>query len=125
MLSEKVFKEQIAILSENFNFKFTPEYLKLVFGAIKHQTNDKILIGKIRGVLMNMKISDWNKDFGFGGRPAIADFIAMFCVVPKEIPCAPYTQFGGMRSSRLESIKEALGREAEYLMPKDERKALE
>lgn len=111
MLSEKLFKQRIAILAENFNFQPSPEYLKLIFRGIKDKTSDKIFSQRVEGILLGKKISEWNKDFGFGGKPAVADCIEMFCVKRYEQPCKLYFEFGAWRSARLESYDQALKRE--------------
>ena len=111
MLSEKLFKQQLALLAENFNFQPGPEYIKLIYGAIKDKTADEILMKRAGNILLRKKLSDWNKDFGFGGKPAVADFIEMFCVKREEVSCKPYLEFGAYRSSKTETFKEAVERE--------------
>lgn len=115
MLTEKFFKQQIALLSENFNFQITPEYLKLIFGSIKNITSNEIFAQKAQSLIFNKKVSDWNKDYGFNGKPAVADFIDIFCVKRQEIPCEPYREFSTIRSSRLETYAEALKREISHI----------
>ena len=112
MLSEKLFKQQLALLAENFNFQPGPEYIKLIYGAIKDKTADEILMKRVGNILLRKKLADWNKDFGFGGKPAVADFIEMFCVKREKISCKPYFEFGVMRSDRTETNEEAIQRES-------------
>jgi len=110
MLNEKIFKQNIAILSENFNFQPTSEWMKLIFRSINDKTSDQIFKHRIGEILFTKKSSEWNKDFGFGGKPALADCLEMFCVKRKEVACKQYVEFGNYRSTRLESYADALKR---------------
>lgn len=115
MLTEKIFKQNIGLLSENFNFQPSTEWLKMVFAAVKEKTTDLIFQARVLAVIMHKKNSDWNKDFGFGGKPGVADCVEMFCAVRNQKPCKTFIEHGIRRNQRLETYEEAIKREEKLL----------
>lgn len=75
MLSEQIFKESLAYLCQNFNFQVSPEYIKIVYNSLKEKVSDTRMEKVTKNIIEKTTQVEWNKDFGFGGRPAVADWI--------------------------------------------------
>jgi len=82
MLDNEIFTKRFLLLSENFGFEASPEYQLAVFAALKDQiTTDQFLEGTTWQIL-NVKGEEWNKAYGYRGKPTIADWID--ALVPPE-----------------------------------------
>jgi hypothetical protein len=115
MLTEKLFKENVVLLSTNFNFQLTAGYIKLVYTAIKDKTFDQYFQKQIDKIIFNQTLENWNSKFGFKGYPAVADCIKMFCVERMKVACEPFVEFNITVSSKLETYQEAIAREQKLL----------
>lgn len=77
MITEKLFRERMSYLELNFNVKCEKPYLKFVY----HSTKDKFDDEDVRygfNELFKKTTENWNKAYGYGGRPSIADWISYF-----------------------------------------------
>lgn len=82
MLNNKTFTERFLLLSENFGFEASPQYQAMVFTALKDQiTTDQFLEGTTWQIL-NVKAEEWNKVYGYRGKPPIADWVS--ALIPPE-----------------------------------------
>jgi hypothetical protein len=78
MLTNKNFLINFNILKENFEFTISDIYCKLVFDALESKINDKMFIDSCNNILKNTTKEEWNKAYGYKGRPAIADWLNTF-----------------------------------------------
>lgn len=78
MLTNKNFLINFNILKENFEFTISDIYCKLVFDALESKINDKMFIDGCNNILKNTTKEEWNKAYGYKGRPAIADWLNAF-----------------------------------------------
>ena len=81
MLTNKNFLINFHILKENFEFTISDIYCKLVFDSLESKINDKMFIDGCNNILKNTTKEEWNKAYGYKGRPAIADWLNTF--IPK------------------------------------------
>lgn len=71
------FNNVIIQMAENFGFELSKEYLKLLLTFFQKQDiSDKKLESSVVDVILNMTKDEWNKKFGYGGRPAVADWLS-------------------------------------------------
>ena len=78
MLTNKNFLINFHILKENFEFTISDTYCKLVFDSLESKINDKMFIDGCNNILKNTTKEEWNKAYGYKGRPAIADWLNTF-----------------------------------------------
>jgi hypothetical protein len=78
MLTNKNFLINFHILKENFEFTISDIYCKLVFDSLKSKINDKMFTDGCNNILKNTTKEEWNKAYGYKGRPAIADWLNTF-----------------------------------------------
>lgn len=89
MLSENIFKENLAILSINFQFKMRLSdecdqiYAKMVYDELKNSISDEMMKKTTTQILKETTLEEWNKTYGFGGKPALADWLNAY--VPKPV----------------------------------------
>jgi len=78
MLTNKNFLLNFNILKENFEFTISDIYCKLVFDSLEGKINDKMFIDGCNNILRTTTKEEWNKAYGYKGRPAIADWLNTF-----------------------------------------------
>jgi hypothetical protein len=78
MLTNNNFLLNLNILKENFEFTISDIYCKLVFDSLESKINDKMFIDGCNNILKNTTKEEWNKAYGYKGRPAIADWLNTF-----------------------------------------------
>ena len=78
MLTNNNFLLNLNILKENFEFTVSDIYCQLVFDSLKDKITDRMFIETCKGILQATKKEDWNKAYGYKGRPAIADWLKVF-----------------------------------------------
>ena len=78
MLTNKNFLINFHILKENFEFTISDIYCKLVFDSLESKINDKMFIDGCNNILRTTTKEEWNKAYGYKGRPAIADWLNTF-----------------------------------------------
>jgi hypothetical protein len=78
MLTNKNFIINFHILKENFEFTISDIYCKLVFDSLESKINDKMFIDGCNNILRTTTKEEWNKAYGYKGRPAIADWLNTF-----------------------------------------------
>ena len=84
-LDKKIFKENFAILTENFGFQVSPAYLKMIFNTLENQITDEKLQAATMKILQEVTMDAWNKKYGFNGKPAIADWLEFFSGKKKRL----------------------------------------
>lgn len=71
------FHKMIIQIAENFSFELSEEYLKLLLNFFKKQDiSDEKLECCVDDLIISTTREDWNKKFGYGGKPAIADWLS-------------------------------------------------
>lgn len=83
MLTIKIFNDGFKKIQTIFEFQPEPDYQKMIFDALKDKVNDQIFIDSCNEILKQTSKDDWNKAYGFKGRPALKDWLDAF--IPKAI----------------------------------------
>lgn len=78
MLTIKIFNDGFKKLQLVFEFQPDPEYQAMVYGFLKDKITDRMFIETCKGILQTTTKEEWNKAYGFKGRPAIADWVKVF-----------------------------------------------
>ncbi|MHC4718656.1 MAG: hypothetical protein ACYS5V_16935, partial [Planctomycetota bacterium] len=76
MLDYKIFQEQFELIELNFNFEYPSKLMVLVYEKLKHL--DKEQFSKGVSKIMQITAEEWNKKYGFGGKPALSDWLGFF-----------------------------------------------
>lgn len=88
MITEKRFKEGFSYLELNFNLKFESDdmkkkYLKFVYQKTKDNFSDSdVEYGFTQMIRMTQK--EWNKEYGYNGKPSIQDWVNFFNMKAKD-----------------------------------------
>ena len=88
MLTIKIFNDGFKKIQTIFEFQPEPDYQKMIFDALKYKVNDQIFIDSCNEILKQTSKDDWNKAYGFKGRPALKDWLNAF--IPKTIEKTRY-----------------------------------
>lgn len=88
MLTIKIFNDGFKKIQTIFEFQPEPDYQKMIFDALKNKVNDQIFIDSCNEILKQTSKDDWNKAYGFKGRPAVKDWLDAF--IPKTIEKTRY-----------------------------------
>lgn len=80
-LDLKTFSKGFYSLVSCFEFSYDEIYLQLIFNSLKEKISQEIFVKGVNHILENTSKEDWNKAYGFKGRPALKDWIDAF--VPK------------------------------------------
>ena len=88
MLTIKIFNDGFKKIQTIFEFQPEPDYQKMIFDALKYKVNDQIFIDSCNEILKQTSKDDWNKAYGFKGRPALKDWLDAF--IPKTIEKTKY-----------------------------------
>lgn len=83
MLTIKIFNDGFKKIQTIFEFQPESDYQKMIFDALKDKVNDQIFIDSCNEILKQTSKDDWNKAYGFKGRPALKDWLDAF--IPKTI----------------------------------------
>ena len=78
MLNQELFLKGVKKLQRSFEFVECKEYYFDVFTALESKINDKMFIDGCNNILKNTTKEEWNKAYGYKGRPAIADWLNTF-----------------------------------------------
>ena len=78
MLNQELFFSGVKKLQRSFEFVECKEYYFDVFDSLKDKINDKMFIDGCNNILKNTTKEEWNKAYGYKGRPAIADWLNTF-----------------------------------------------
>lgn len=85
MLSKDLFQEIIVHFSVNFGFEVAGEdgriYKSMVYGALENKVSDSVFKKAANAIVQQTTLEDWNKAYGYKGRPAVADWIE--AIIPK------------------------------------------
>jgi len=81
MLNAEIFIKKLALFSEIYGFEYSQQYSEEVYESLKHVVSDGNFKYISNAVLKETKLEDWNKAYGYKGKPAIADWLEVF--VPK------------------------------------------
>lgn len=79
----KIFNAGFKKFQTIFEFQPDPEYQMMTFDALKEKVNDQMFIDSCNEILKQTSKDDWNKAYGFKGRPALKDWLNVF--IPKVI----------------------------------------
>jgi len=86
MLSKDLFQEIIVHFSVNFGFEVVGEdgriYKSMVYRALKDKISDSDFEKAASAIVNQTSLEDWNKAYGYKGRPAVADWVN--AIVPKS-----------------------------------------
>ena len=88
MLTVKIFNHGFKKFQTIFEFQPDTEYQKMIFDALKENVNDQIFIDSCNEILKQTSKEDWNKAYGFKGRPSFKDWLDVF--IPKPIKKSRY-----------------------------------
>ena len=75
MLNKELFLSGIKKLQRSFEFIECKEYYFDIFGSIQDTINDELFIDACKYIITTTTKEEWNKAYGYKGRPAIADWI--------------------------------------------------
>ena len=75
---------------ESFEFTNSELYTEMVYGALKDRLTDKRFLDTCNNLLKETTKDDWNKAYGFKGRPAVKDWVDAF--IPKAIEKSRYVK---------------------------------
>jgi hypothetical protein len=76
MINYNDFTDNFETLELNFNFKYPAKLAVAVYEKIKDLSQEEFK--KSINKILAMTQEDWNKKYGFGGKPAIADWLFFF-----------------------------------------------
>lgn len=85
MLNPKIFIKILAIFSEIYGFEYSENYSNVVYESLKNQVNDSDFKYISNAILKETKLEDWNKAYGYGKKPAPADWLEAFEMKPQWI----------------------------------------
>ena len=78
MLNQELFLNGVKKLQRSFEFVECKEYYFDVFNSLKDKITDRMFIETCKGILQATTKEEWNKAYGYKGRPAIADWLKVF-----------------------------------------------
>ena len=90
MLNLNIFLKGFYMFIENFEFNNSELYTEMVYGALKDKLTDKRFLDTCNNLLKETTKDDWNKAYGFKGRPAVKDWVDAF--IPKAIEKSRYVK---------------------------------
>ena len=90
MLTIKIFNDGFKKFQLVFEFQPDPEYQAMVYSFLKDKLTDKRFLDTCNNLLKETTKDDWNKAYGFKGRPAVKDWIDAF--IPKAIEKTRYVK---------------------------------
>ena len=76
MLNYKIFQDRIELVELNFNIKYPAKLMMVIYEKLKGISDAEFEKGISRVLLTSAE--DWNKKYGFGGKPAIGDWLGFF-----------------------------------------------
>lgn len=83
MLDFTCFLKGLHSIKENFEFEISEVYADMVFESIKDKTNNEMFLNACSKTIQQMNKEEWNRLYGYKGRPAVKDWIE--AVKPKMI----------------------------------------
>lgn len=83
LLTFEEFLKGFHLIKEVFEFTSSEIYIDAVYEALKDKLTDRLFIENCNGVLKDTSKEEWNKLYGFKGRPAIKDWTDAF--IPKPV----------------------------------------
>lgn len=90
MLSIKIFNEGFKKIQLVFEFQPDPAYQELIYYALKDKLTDERFLKSCNGILAETSKDDWNKVYGFKGRPAVKDWVG--AMVPQIVEKSRYVK---------------------------------
>lgn len=84
MLTIKIFNDGFKKIQLVFEFQPDSDYQQIVYNALKDKMTDRLFIDICNNILKEVSKEDWNKAYGFKGRPSIKDWIDAFVPAPVE-----------------------------------------
>lgn len=83
MIKFEKFEERFQLVELNFNFNYPAKLLALIYQKCQNLSEDDL--DESFNSIMRITQEDWNKKFGFGGKPAVADLLIMLGASKKEM----------------------------------------
>jgi len=83
MLNFQTFLKGFHLFKENFEFDNSEPYTEMVYNALKDKLTDERFLKSCNGILAETSKDDWNKAYGFKGRPAVKDWVG--AMVPQIV----------------------------------------
>ena len=90
MLNAKIFIKKLALFSEIYGFEYSQQYSEEVYESLKDLVSDGDFKYISNAILKETKLEDWNKAYGYKGKPAIADWLEVFVPKPQWIKKTEY-----------------------------------
>ena len=90
MITIKIFNDGFKKFQLVFEFQPDPEYQAMVYSFLKDKLTDKRFLDTCNNLLKETTKDDWNKAYGFKGRPAVKDWVDAF--IPKAIEKERYVK---------------------------------
>jgi hypothetical protein len=90
MLNIQTFLKGFHLFKENFDFDNSKSYTEMVYNALKDKLTDERFLKSCNSILASTSKDDWNKAYGFKGRPAIKDWLN--AMVPQVIEKSRYVK---------------------------------
>ncbi len=88
MLDQNLFKKKLLDMNFNFNLKYSDDditkYAKFMYPFIQDKFNDDEIVYGFNQ-LFSLKSEEYNKKYGYGGRPAVADLADLFTRRRKKV----------------------------------------
>lgn len=79
MLDKNKFKTIIQIVSENFGFEICDIIMKMTYSYLEQAgINNKVFEKGMLELVTSTTQEEWNKKYGYGGKPALADWLKIF-----------------------------------------------
>lgn len=75
MLNSKTLINYLNLVVENFDFSISETYITLLHNSLKDTISDELFIDACKYIITTTTKEEWNKAYGYKGRPAIADWI--------------------------------------------------
>ena len=85
MLNNELFLKRFLIFTENFGFEASVEYQAMLYLSLKDKITDALFLEATNYILLNTTLEQWNKAYGYKGKPAIADWLEVFVPKPQWI----------------------------------------
>jgi hypothetical protein len=104
MLTEKCFKENLAMLSENFSLQISQTYQKMVFAALKDRVTDGRMKNVTMDIIMTKTLEDWNNKYGYGKLPTVKDWLDGYEIKPEKKTIYYKCEQTGATLSRIEWV---------------------
>lgn len=94
ILTFEEFLKGIHLIKEIFEFDSSEIYIDTIYNALKDKLTDKMFLDGCIGILNGTTKDEWNKAYGFKGRPAPKDWLDAF-LAPYKVKKTKYCTISG------------------------------